>query len=226
MKSLSPADQATIAHVCQDWATAYSTPPVNLPTIIVVRYLTDDHLEDLTARHDRATILRAVTAHLTAHPEDLTAPRISHWERLTRQADRNARADAHLTAALHHHTAAQPYETLALIDRAELASPTHKDYDRYRRSVQCNLPPLVPTDLTGTGLRHRVTLPLAYPHPGPPVRYHGSTARRWVYPGHRVIQGNWPAAIPEHCTATDDELMEWNAAGTVRVCTGCGLDYT
>ncbi|MFG3701569.1 hypothetical protein ACGF5C_27210 [Micromonospora sp. NPDC047620] len=199
---------------------------MNLPKTITVRYLTDDHLEALTARHGRETISRAVAAHLDAHPEDFTAPRINHRERHTRQAARNARADAHLSAALHHHNAAQPYETLALIDRAELASPTYKDFDRFRRAVHGNLPPLTPTDLTGTNLRHRATLPLAYPHPGPPVMYYGSTARRWVYPGHRVIEGNWPAAIPEHCTATDDELMEWNIDGTVHVCTGCGLDWT
>lgn len=216
----------TIAQTCTDWAPNYYHSPVHGGTNAAIRYIADGHLDGLTLKYGRPAVWRAVAAHLDAHPHLLTAPRTTQAERDNRQADRNARADAHLTAALHHHKAAEPYETLALIDRAELASPTYKDFDRYRRAVHGNLPPLTPTDLTGTNLRHRATLPLAHPHPGPPVKHHGSTSRHWVYPGHRVIEGNWPAAIPEHCTATDDELMEWNAEGTVRVCTGCGLDYT
>ncbi|MFI6129457.1 hypothetical protein [Micromonospora sp. NPDC051141] len=223
---LTRPERVTIAHVCDDWAPNYFHSPIHGGTDAAIRYIADHHLDALAAKYGRPRIWDAVTAHLDAHPDTLTAPRTTRTERDHRQAARNARADAYLSAALHHHKTAEPYETLALIDRAELASPTYKDYDRYRRAVHGNLPPLTPTDLTGTGLRHRVTLPLAYPHPGPPVRYHGSAARRWVYPGHRVIDGNWPAAIPEHCTATDDELMQWTPGGTVHVCTGCGLDYT
>lgn len=225
MSPLSRADRITIAHVCQDWAAAYSAPPVNMPESITVRYLTDDYLEALTARHGRETILRAVTAQLAAHPEDLTTPRISHRERRARQAERDAYADRYLKAADRHYTAAEPYEALALIDRAELTSPTFKDYDQLRTATRKNTPPFTPTDLTGTALRRRVTLPLAAPIPGPPVMYHGSQTRNWVYPGRTVIEGNWPAAIPEHCTATDSDTQTL-ASGRAIVCTGCGLDCT
>ncbi|MEU9507805.1 hypothetical protein AB0D32_16190 [Micromonospora sp. NPDC048170] len=221
---MTRADLVTITQTCADWAPNYFRIPGGKDAAI--RYIADGHLDGLTLKYGRSEVWRAVAAHLDAHPHQLTAPRTTQAERDNRQADRNARAETHLTAALHHHKEAQPYEALALIDRAELTSPTYKDFDRYRRAVRMLFAPLPPTDLTGTGLRHRVTLPMAYPHPGPPVMHHGSTARRWVYPGHRVIEGNWPAAIPEHCHASDDELMEWNADGTVQVCTGCGLDYT
>ncbi|TWJ20835.1 hypothetical protein JD76_00935 [Micromonospora endolithica] len=55
--------------------------------------------------------------------------------------------------------------------------------------------------------------------------YHGSDTRGWVYPGRTVVEGDWPAAIPEHCTATDSDTQTL-AGGLVIVCTGCGLDCT
>ncbi|MCG5466720.1 hypothetical protein MED01_005762 [Micromonospora sp. MED01] len=226
MSFLTRADRITIAHVCQDWATAYAAAPVNLPKSLTVRYLTDHHLRALSARHGREMISRAVASHLDAHPKDLTAPRVSHRERRTRQAERDATAARYLKYAYHHYAAAEPYEALALIDRAELASPTYKDFSQYRRAIQKRMRPFAGTDLTRTSLRHRALLPLANPHPGPPVMHHGSHTQEWVYPGRLVIEGNWPAAIPEHCTATDEGLTDWIANRTVLVCTGCGLDCT
>lgn len=223
---LTHPERVMIAYVCADWAPNYFHSPIHGGTDAAVRYIADHHLDALTMKYGRPEIWEAVAAHLDANPDTLTAPLTTSAERSAREDARNARADAYLRAALHHHQAAEPYEALALIDRAELASPTFKDFTQYRRAVHKKLPPATPTDLTGTGLRHRATLPLAGPHPGPPVRYHGSQARGWVYPGHMVIEGDWPAAIPEHCTATDDELMEWVGEGTVLVCTGCGLDWT
>ncbi|MDG9674879.1 hypothetical protein [Micromonospora sp. DH14] len=225
MSSLSRTDRVTIAHVCQDWAAAYSAAPVNMPRNMTVRYLTDHHLEALTARHGREPIARAVAAHLDAHPEDLTAPRISHRERRTRQAERDANAVHYLKCAYRHYTASEPYEALALIDRAEMASPTYKDFSQYRRAVERKTPAFSRAHLTDANLRLRVTLPLANPHPGPPVMHHGGHLQEWVYPGRPVIEGNWLAAIPEHCTAADG-LTAWIADRTVLVCTGCGLDCT
>ncbi|MEV1319442.1 hypothetical protein AB0J14_25560 [Micromonospora arborensis] len=222
---LTRPELAMIAYACDDWAPNYYSSPIAGGKGEAIRHIADSHLEALTNKYGRPRIWDAVTTHLDANPDTLTAPRTTSAERANREAERNARADAYLRAALHHHQVAEPYEALALIDRAELASPT-LDFTRYRRAVHNNLPPLPPTNLTGTDLRHRATLPLVDPHPGPPVKFHGSQTRGWVYPGHLVIQGNWPAAIPEHCIATDDELMEWIADGTALVCTGCGLDWT
>ncbi|MFI0796595.1 hypothetical protein ACH4OY_28505 [Micromonospora rubida] len=215
-----------IAHACDDWAPNYFRSPLHGGKDAAVRYIADHHLEGLTTKYGRAKIWDAVAAHLDANPDTLTAPRTTSTERDTREAERNARADTYLRAALHHYKATEPYEALALIARAELAAPTYKDFIQYRQAVEKKTPPFSRTDLTETDLRHRATLPLVDPHPGPPVMHHGSHAQAWVYPGRPVIEGNWPAAIPEHCTATDDELAEWIADGTLLVCTGCGLDCT
>jgi hypothetical protein len=223
---LTRPELVVIAHACDDWAPNYYSNPIAGGKNEAVRHIADGHLQTLTDKYGRPTIWNAVAAHLDANPDTLTAPRVTFAERINREAARIARADAYLRAAFHHHQAAEAYEALALIDRAELAAPTFKDFNQYRRAVHMKRPPAAPTDLTGTGLRHRATLPLIDPHPGPPVRFHGSQTRGSVYPGHLVIQGNWPAAIPEHCAAADDELMEWVGEGTIRVCTGCGLDWT
>lgn len=223
---LTRPELIAIAQVCDDWAPNYFHSPIHGGRDAAVRYIADHHLCGLTTKYDRPKIWDAVAAHLDANPDTLTAPRVTFAERINREAARIARADAYLRAALHHYKAGEPYEALALIDRAELAAPTHKDFTQYRRAVQKKTPAFSGVDLTGTNLRRRATLALASPHPGPPVAYHGSQTQGWVYPGRAVIEGSWPAAIPEHCTATDDESTEWIAGRTVLVCTGCGLDCT
>lgn len=225
MDTLSRAERVTIAHVCQDWAATYHGGPLRLTPNDAVRYLTDGHLEALTAQHGRETVSRAVAAHLDANPATLTAPRTTQAQRDRRQAERDARAAAHLHAARDHHRRDLPYEALALIDRAEMASPSYKDFDHYRTIVRRKFPPIAPTDLRGTGLRYRRTLPLLSPAPSAPVAFHGAHERLWVYPGRQVIEGPWPAPTPEQCTAVETDGL-WLEDGTVLVCTGCGLDQT
>ncbi|WP_434740745.1 hypothetical protein [Micromonospora sp. SH-82] len=224
MSELSQPDRVTIAHTCQDWAATYNGGPLHLTRHDAVRYLADGHLDALTARHGRDTIWQAVAAYLDAHPDTLTAPRTTQAQRAHRQAERDTRAAAHLAAAKDHHLRNLPYEALGLIDRAELASPTYRDFDRYRQYVHRKVPPFTPADLTATPHRYRTPLPLHSPVPGPPVVHHGAADELWVYPGRPVVNGPWPAATPEQCTTPDDTT--WLAAGTVLVCTGCGLDVT
>ncbi|MFE9187836.1 hypothetical protein ACFYMB_31410 [Micromonospora haikouensis] len=225
MGNLTAAARASIAYVCEDWASHYHGGPFHLTKDDAVRYLADSHFDKLTAEHGRAAIWNAVAAHLAANPHLLTAPHTTQAERDLRQASRDARAGTYLDAARRHHNTGLPYEALALIDRAELASPTLKDYARFRAAVRKAKPPFPLTDLAGTGLRHRTTLPLASPIAGAPVVYHGADERDWVYPGRPVIEGDWPAAIPEHCTTPTGATRQL-ADGRVVVCTGCGLDCT
>ncbi|MFI7510875.1 hypothetical protein ACIBSS_29060 [Micromonospora aurantiaca] len=215
----------TLAHTCADWAPNYYGGPLALDREQTVRHIADGHLHGLALKYGRPAVWDAVAAHLDANPHLLTAPRTTQAERDKRQTERDAHADRYLKAAYRHYVAAEPYEALALIDRAELASPTFKDYDQFRTATHTKTPPFTPTDLTGTAPRRRVTLPLATPIPGPPVMYHGSETRDWVYPGRTVVEGDWPAAIPEHCTATDSDTQTL-ASGLAIVCTGCGLDCT
>ncbi|SCG15616.1 hypothetical protein GA0070610_1852 [Micromonospora echinofusca] len=223
MSSLSRADRITIAHVCQDWAPNYYNGPFNFSIDNTVRYLADGHLEALTDRHGRDTIWRAVAAHLAAHPHTLTAPRTTQALRDQRRAERDARAAAHLDAARDHHRRDLPYEALALIDRAELRSPSFDNFDRFRASVHRKFPPYPPTNLAGTELRYRHTLPLA--RPTAPVAFHGALEQQWVYPGRQVIVGPWPAPTPEQCTAVEQDGL-WLDEETALVCPGCGLDMT
>ncbi|WP_416903487.1 hypothetical protein [Micromonospora echinospora] len=225
MNTLSRADRVTIAHVCQDWAAIYYGGPMNLSASDAIRYLADGHLEALTAQHGRDTIWRAVAAHLDAHPDTLTTSRTTQAQREQRQADRNTRAAAYLDAARDHHRRELPYEALALIDRAEVCSPSFKDFDHYRAIVHHKFPPPTLADLRGTELRHRRTLPLISPAPTAPVRYHGAREQQWVYPGRHVINGPWPAPTPEQCTEVEKDGL-WLEDGTALVCAGCGLDMT
>ncbi|MFI7517532.1 hypothetical protein ACIBVK_28955 [Micromonospora echinofusca] len=223
--SMTRPELVTIAQTCADWAPNNYGGPLTLDREQTVRHIADGLLDGLTQKYGRPAVWEAVAAYLDAHPHLLTAPRTTQAERDKRQAERDAYADRYLKAAYHHYTAAEPYEALALIDRAELTSPTFKDYEQFRTATRKMTPPFIPADLTGTALRRRVTLPLAAPIPGPPVMYHGSDTRDWVYPGRTVIEGDWPAAIPEHCTATDSDTQTL-AGGLIVVCTGCGLDCT
>ncbi|MBO4164292.1 hypothetical protein [Micromonospora antibiotica] len=225
MSALRPAERVIIAHVCQDWAATYHSGPLRLTINDTVRYLSDGHLEDLTARHGRKAIWQAVAAHLQDHPATLTTPRTTAQQRDQRQTERDARAAAHLDAARHHHRQELPFEALALIDRAEMCSPRFTDFDKYRATVHRRFPLIVTTRTDGTDLRYRHTLTVASHIPGAPVAYHGTHQRLWVYPGRKVIEGPWPAAIPEQCTA-DETASRWLAHHTVLVCTGCGLDMT
>ncbi|MEU8392805.1 hypothetical protein [Micromonospora sp. NPDC048843] len=240
---LTRPELATIAHACDDWASNYFHSPIHGGKDAAVRYIADHHLGGLTTKYGRPKIWDAVAAHLDANPDTLTAPRTTIAERSAREDARNARATEYLNAALHHHKAAEPYEALALIDRAELASPTFKDFSQHRAAVRKKTPPFPSVDLSGTGLRYRAPLPLAGPLAGPPVAYHGLQRRHWVYPGRPVVEGDWPAATPEMCTVTDaaPETMswpaddpaaldtnstQWLADGLILVCNGCGLAWT
>ncbi|RKN50476.1 hypothetical protein D7223_01380 [Micromonospora endolithica] len=158
----------TIAHTYADWAPNYYGGPLALDREQTVRHIADGHLPGLALKYGRPAVWDAVAAHLDVNPHLLTAPRTTQAERDKRQAERDAHADRYLKAAYRHYVAAEPYETLALIDRAELTSPPFKNYDQFRTATHTKTPPFTPTDLTGTALRRRVTLPLTARSPAHP----------------------------------------------------------
>jgi hypothetical protein len=54
------------------------------------------------------------------------------------------------------------------------------------------------------------------------VAFHGP-GRDFVWPGRRVVDGDWPAASPEQCPNTTQRVWLNNR---VLVCPQCGLDET
>lgn len=68
-------------------------------------------------------------------------------------------------------------------------------------------------DLTAVGRRYRPQF----------VAYHGPD-HDFVWPGRRVVDGDWPAPSPELCPNTARQLVWLNR--TVLVCPLCGLDST
>ena len=190
----------TIAQTCADWAPNYYRSPVHGGKNAAIRYIAGGHLDGLTLKYGRPAVWRAVAAHLNAHPHLLTAPRTTQAERDNRQAARNARADAHLTAALHHHKAAEPYETLALMTRGtrlthlqglrpvpprrtrQPAAPhTHRPHRRQPAPPR-HTPPGPPTPRTAREVPREHLPPLGLPRP---PRHRRQLARRHPRTLHR-----------------------------------------
>ncbi|MEU7925094.1 hypothetical protein [Micromonospora sp. NPDC049107] len=59
-------------------------------------------------------------------------------------------------------------------------------------------------------------------HRDQPVTHHGG---EHVYPGRRVVEGDWLYPSPELCR-DDRPDGQWIANGQVLVCRFCGLDCT
>ncbi|MER7166782.1 hypothetical protein ABT336_12060 [Micromonospora sp. NPDC000207] len=87
-------------------------------------------------RHKMAQVWQAVAAHLDAHPEILAAGRLTDGQRAEKQDARDRRAEVLLAEAEVPFREGRWDEALALVDRAELASPRLERWDRFRRLIE------------------------------------------------------------------------------------------
>lgn len=138
MGELTAVELVTVAHACEDWAGNWygRQGGFTFGRSDCERYVAEGHLGTLCERHSLAVVWAAVRDHLDAHPEILAAGRLTDAQRAERQAARDGRAKRLLAEAEVPFRAGRWDDALALIDRAELESPTAVDFERYRRIVR------------------------------------------------------------------------------------------
>ncbi|GGM27598.1 hypothetical protein GCM10011608_10530 [Micromonospora sonchi] len=134
---LTPVELVQVAHACEDWAGNWygQQGGFTFGRSDCERYVSEGQLSKLCDRHTLKVVWAAVAAHLNAHPEILAAGRLSDTQRAEKQAARDEAARALLAEAEVPYRDGRWDDALALIDRAELASPDAVNFDRYRQVV-------------------------------------------------------------------------------------------
>lgn len=142
---IAPVDLVTVAHACEDWAGNWYGPQggFTFGRSDCERYVSEGYLSGLCDRYGLKAVWEAVRVHLDAHPEILVAGRLTDAQRAERQAARDAASAALLAEAEVPFRGDRWDEALALIDRAELASPGHANFGRYREIVRSKMPEAV-----------------------------------------------------------------------------------
>jgi hypothetical protein len=128
--TFTPVELIRIAQACEDFAGNWygkQQSGFTFSRYDCERYITEGHLgylhDPYKRRHTMAEVWTAVREYLDAHPEILTAGRLSDVQRAERQAARDAEAAGLLDAAEREFDEGRYAEALVLVDRAELASP-------------------------------------------------------------------------------------------------------
>ncbi|MEV0214342.1 hypothetical protein [Micromonospora sp. NPDC050695] len=149
MADISAVDRVRVAHACEDYAGSWACNPATGGSVgSVGRYVAEGNLAKLCDRCGFKTVWAAVRGHLDAHPEILAAGRLTDAQRAERQAGRDADSAALLADAEVPFREGRWDEALALVDRAELASPGHAQFDRYREIVRSKMTDSVAAETT------------------------------------------------------------------------------
>ncbi len=133
----TPVERALIAHACEDYAGNWygKQGGFTFGRSDCERYVSEGHLSKLCDQYTLKVVWAAVREHLDAHPEILAAGRLTDVQRAERQAARDARAKALIVEAEVPFAAGRWDEVLALVDRAELESPSGDRWNLYRDAV-------------------------------------------------------------------------------------------
>ncbi|GAA4439211.1 hypothetical protein [Phytohabitans houttuyneae] len=140
--TFTPPELAMIRHAVQDYAGRWygQVGAMTFGRDDAARYVSEGHLGMLCDRYTLKQVWRAVAEVINEDPAVLEL-RLSDAEVEERAAARRAAADEidqRAAAAFH---AGDLAGTLALIDEAELAAPTYRNWDDLRRLVRERLTP-------------------------------------------------------------------------------------
>lgn len=138
MAELTAVERVMVAHACEDWAGNWYGPQGGFvwSRSDCERYVAEGYLGKLCDRHGLAAVWAAVHDHLDAHPEILASGRLTDAQRVERQAARDRRAQELLAEAKASFHEGRWDDALALVNRAELESPTAVNFERYRQIVR------------------------------------------------------------------------------------------
>jgi hypothetical protein len=134
--AFTDVEHAVIRHAVQDWAGTYHST-IGDPA----RYVTEGHLDALTAAHGLRAVWDAVAHYVHTHPRVLQLPVSGPEGREARQAARMGRARQLMADAKAAFDAGEHGRALDLVDYAELAEPTYEpsvgvNFDRVRDIIR------------------------------------------------------------------------------------------
>ncbi|MEU7802640.1 UvrD-helicase domain-containing protein [Micromonospora arborensis] len=120
---LSDAEQALVAHACEDHAGDYVGDPLNVSPDDPERGVSHNHLDVLVERYGIQAVSLAVRRHLNHHPEILAAGRLTSVQREQQRTARDERARSKSSEAHREFKAGNYNRALQLLAEGELASP-------------------------------------------------------------------------------------------------------
>jgi hypothetical protein len=140
--TFTPVEQAMIRHAVQDYAGRWygQVGVFAFGRSDAARYVSEGHLGRLCDRHTLRAVWRAVAAEIDADPSVLET-RYTDAHLAEREAARRAAADEADGRAHAAFAGGDLDATLAAIDDAELAAPTHRDWNGIRAFARQRLAP-------------------------------------------------------------------------------------
>lgn len=139
LDELTERERALLRHAVEDHGPGiWHSPLTGGSRDAVGRYLAEGG--KLLPEHDWQLVWRCVVQLLDREPDLVTGQPPTHSELADRRAERALQADALLVEALHAFRANRWDAALTLVDRAELAAPSHhpkgRTYDDIRSFVR------------------------------------------------------------------------------------------